>query len=335
MADTRLTLADFAKAKDPNGLIAEVYELFSEYNAPVKDGSARPANAPYGHRVTLRRSLPAVGTAKINKGVVRSKSVTDQAVDTIGFFAGRSEIDTRIRKVEGDAAYAERRRLEDLAFEEALAQLVANNFFYGDQRTDEAAFDGLRLRLNTLNEGTSRRTSQVWGMGAAVVGADSTSIYLVDWGERATTWIFPPATTAGLEVKDHGDVQGNDVDGNPMEIGLTTYDWMVGLSAGDPRHIARLGNIDLSDALLLTAKAQAFLFDQAEQVLSWMPARGSNRRVAYCATGVWAAFNKQARSVGNLALSLQEYLGEPTPHIWNVPLVQSEQISVTEPAIGS
>src|SRR5690242_20143086 len=202
-----MTLLDFAKSKDPNGAQAQVYELMNQYNPPMQDAPAFPSNAPLGNRTTYRRSLPALGTAKINKGVTRSKSTTDQRVDTIGYFAGRSEVDARIRKLEGDAAFTSKRQDEDKSFEEALAQLVCNTIFYGDVKTDEASFDGLAPRMNALNAGTDLTASQVWSQatGQAVVGGDGASIYIVDWGERATHLIYPPQSIAGLDVQDKGE----------------------------------------------------------------------------------------------------------------------------------
>jgi hypothetical protein len=332
MADTRLTLVDFAKSKDPDGAQAEVYELQNQYNPLFEDGPAYPANAPAGNRTTLRRSLPAVGTAKINKGVTRSKSVTDQRTDVIGYFAGRSEIDVRIRKIEGEANYFAKRRKEDRAFEEALAQLICNNGFYGNVATDEASFDGLAPRMNALNAGADRTAPQVFSQGA-VVGGDGCSIFAIDWGEDATHWIYPPATISGLDVQDKPDQAVNDVDGSSFQADVTLYDQFVGIAVENQRHIGRVPNIDASDAALDTP-TQGKLFDTLEKLFAYMPDPGPNQRVLYCPTAVWASFNKQARLGTNVQLTIREYLGRPMPHVYEWPLRRVDQLSVTEATVS-
>lgn len=328
--DSRLTLLDYAKSKDPDGTQAQVIELMNEFSPVLQDAPAFPANAPYGNRTTLRRSLPAVGTAKINKGVTKSKSATDQRVDAIGFFSGRSEVDARIRKVEGDAAFAQKRRGEDMAFEEALAQLITNTVFYGDQKTDEASFDGLAPRMGAL--ATAITGSQVLSQGS-VSGSDGCSLYVVDWGERAAHLIFPPNTVAGLDVQDLGEIPVNDADSASFQAGVTVYEWFVGLAVKDPRHIARLANIDLSDAGV-DSPTQGKLFDNLEKIMSKMPEPGMANRVIYCPLSLYAAFLKQARTVSNLALSMGEYLGKPTPMFWGYPLRRSDQLSITEATVS-
>jgi hypothetical protein len=327
-----MTLLDFAKSKDPNGSQAQVYELMNQFNPCMQDAPAYPSNAPLGNRTTYRRSLPAVGTAKINKGVTRSKSTTDQRVDTIGYFAGRSEVDARIRKLEGDGAFVSKRKDEDSAFEEALSQLVCNTMFYGDVKTDEASFDGLAPRMGALNAGTDLTTSQVWSQGT-VTGGDGASIYIVDWGERAAHLIYPPTSIAGLDVQDKGELSVNDADGNPMQAYVSLYDWFVGLVVKDPRHIARLANIDISDAALDTP-TQGKLIDILEKIMAHMPDPGAAQRVLYCPFKLYSSFNKQARSFSNQALQIRDYLGRPTPHFYEYPLRKVQQLSITEATVS-
>lgn len=332
MPDNRMTLLDFAKSKDPNGVQAQVIELMSQFSPVLQDAPAYPTNAPYGNRTTLRRSLPAVGTAKLNKGVQRSKSTTDQRTDAIGFFSGRSEVDARIRKIEGDAAYASKREDEDKAFEEALVQLVTNYAFYGDVKTDEAGFDGLFTRMGSLNPGTTLVDPQIWSHGS-VAGGDGCSIGIVDWGPRAVFLGYPPNTIGGLDVQDLGDIPVQDKDGNSYQAGVTIYEWFCGLVVKDPRHMARLPNIDLSDAAL-DSPTQGKIFDSLEKILSMMPEPGDATRVLYCPLRLYSAFLKQARTVSNLALSMGEYLGKPTPMVWGYPLRRSDQLSITEPTVS-
>ena len=335
-----MTFTDFARSRDPDGKQAQVYELMQQVLPCIEDAPAYPSNDLVGERVTYRRVLPSVGTAKINKGVARSKSATDQRVDSIGFWAGRSEVDRRLKDIWSGAAYVAKRKSEDRAFEEALAQEVANAMFYGDIRTDEASFDGLATRMGTLNPGTSRTTSQVWshadnpaGAGQAVVGSDGCSIYVVDWSEDTCHLIYPQNAEGGLMMRDLLDQPALDLDGLPFQADVSTYDWYVGVTVKDPRHIARLANIDLSDSRLDTP-LQGKIIDSLERMLSYMPPKAGANRVLYCPIGLLSGFQKQARSFSNQALTIRDYLGKPEVHFWDNPIRAVEQLSITESTVS-
>jgi hypothetical protein len=329
---TRLSLFDFAQSKDPKGNIAPTLELLNQLSPVLEDAYAEAGNAPYGNRTVIRTSLPTVATTKLNKGTARSKSTKQPITDAFGIYSGRAEVDARHKDVEGVAAYAQMRADEDGAFREALAQRVTTDYFYGDTAVDEASYDGLAPRMAALNEGASLIDPQVWSMGA-VVGGDGCSMFVVDHGEQACKLGFPPATVAGLQIKDLGDISVNDEDGNPMQAGVKTYDWYVGLIVKDRRHMARLANIDLSDALL-DSPTQGKIFDKMEQIFSLMPEPGGAQRVIYCPLRLYAGFLKQARSVSNLALSMGEYLKKPTPMLWGYPLRRSDRLSITEATVA-
>jgi hypothetical protein len=332
MSDTRFTLSDLAKSEDPNGSQAQVIELMNQYNPPIQDAPSLPSNDELGHQVTYRRSLPAVGTAKINKGITRSKSATDQRRDVIGYFAGRSEVDRRIRKLKGDASYFAKRASEMRAMQEGLAQLGCNTLFYGDIAADESSYNGLSKRLSTLNQGTSRTTSQVWSMGA-VVGGDACSIFVVDWGQDAAHLIHPPTVVAGIDTEDLLNQPVDDNDGASFQADVFECNWYHGLAVENPTHVGRLANIDASDAKL-DAPTQGKLIDTLDEIFAYMPNPGPNQRVLYCPIPVWAAFNKQARDKANVVLTVREYLGTPTPFIHEWPLRRVDQLSTTETVVA-
>jgi hypothetical protein len=68
--------------------------------------------------------------------------------------------------------------------------------------------------------------------------------------------------------------------------------------------------------------------------MSFMPDPGPSQRVLYCPFKLWSAFAKQARSKSNLALSIRDYLGRPTPHFWEYPLRKVQQLSITEATVS-
>jgi hypothetical protein len=111
--------------------------------------------------------------------------------------------------------------------------------------------------------------SQVWSMGS-VVGGDGTSMYIVDWqADRGCHWIYPAeSASGGLIADDKGEIPVNDVDSNPFFAAVTEYMWAIGLAVEDPRRIARIANIDVSDANLGASATQGQLSDKLIDVLS-------------------------------------------------------------------
>jgi hypothetical protein len=334
--DTRTTLLDYAKMTDPDGKPAQVFEVMNQVLQMLEDAPAYPSNAPFGNRTTIRSSLPTVQTAKINRGTPRSKGTWSQVTDAIGILDGLSEVDVRQREVIGDAMFNAERFNQDQGFMEALAESVGNLLVYGNTAVDEAAFDGLAPRLATKNQGVDRSKSQVWSMaalsGQADVGNDASSIYVVDWGERGAHLIFPPNAAPGMKVKNLGDIRVTDKNNNPFMAAVTQFLWFVGLAVKDPRHIGRLGDVDISDANI-AAPLQGTILNALIDMLTEMIPPGNTQRILYAPTRVHAAYWKQAINKNNAALSIQDYLGKPTLFCWNYPMRRHDQISVAETAL--
>jgi hypothetical protein len=337
IVDTRSTFSDLARATDPNGAPAQVYEIMDQVNPILMDAPAYPSNAPLGNRVTIRTSLPTVQGAKINKGTTKSKGTTEQRTDAIGLIDGRSEFDRKIRKTMGSEQYLAERQRQDRGFAEALAQYLANLVFYGNVSTDETAFDGLATRMATSNAGTTLSASQVWlhSGSQAVVGSDGTSMFVVDWGKDSCHLIYPAEGegSGGLDVENIENVPVLDQDSVSFQGDVTQYLWAVGLTVKDPRHIARIANIDVSDANI-ASPLQGTLIDRLIDVLCEMPPQGNSTRVIYAHRRLHAAFIKQANNKSNVHVLMAEYLGKMTPHYDGIPIRRSDAISVAETTVS-
>jgi hypothetical protein len=329
MAD-RLTLLDIARQADPDGGPAQVVDVLTQTNAMLQDAPAYPANAPTGNRVTLRSSLPTVTFAKINQGVVRSKGATEQKVDTIGLIAGLSEVDSKLKTVVGDGAFTKARWNEDAGFLESMGQLAATTLLYGSEATNEASFTGFAPRMAALNQGTSIAASQVWDGGGSTARG---SMFIIDWHERYVHLIYPEASIAGISTRDLGETRVTDADSNPMLAYVTAYDWSLGLTVKDPRHIGRLANIDTTDANLDSPTKN--LINKLVDVMSMMPDPNGANRVIYCPPRLWSALWKQAINKSNAALSVMDYMGKgPTPAFAGYPIRRMDKATLAESAVA-
>lgn len=325
----RPTLLDVARETGPDGKPAMIVEVLNETNPILQDAPAYASNAPLGHRVTLRSSLPQIDFAKVNQGAVRSKGSSRQVTDTMGFVQGLSEVDSKLLKLVGQAAFSAKRANEDKGFLESMSQLAASTMFYGNETENEAAFTGLAARLSAL--ATSIQGSQVHSMGADAHPNPLSSVYIVDWGERGAHLIYPPASNAGIDSRDLGEQRVEDSDGNPMSAYVQVYEWLLGLAVEDPRRIARLANIDMVTAHDATP-AQGVLVDKLVDILSAMPDEGGFKRVMYVHRKLESAFRKQAMNKATVNLTMEEYLGKLRPHLYGIPIRRCDAILEDEGA---
>jgi hypothetical protein len=340
-ADSGLTIVDLMKGLDPTGLkLMPVVEVLNQINAPLQDGPITASNALLGHRINLRSALPTTSIGQINKGVVRSKATTEQRNEQMAMFVNRSTIDARQEDILGTALFNGERANQDRAAVESMSQYVANQFAYGNGTTVQGGgFDGLATRMSALNTpAPGTNGSQVWSMGT-VVGGDGTSIFIVDWhSEMGVHWIYPAnSTTGGLKIDDKGkNVPIIDSDGtNSYFAAVTEYQWSIGIAVEDPRRIARLANIDTSDANLGGLATQGLLINSLIDILNYMPSSLGFNRVMYAHARVLAAWQKQIiGKTAPLFLTLAEYLGENVPHFNGIPVRRLDQISLSESTVS-
>ena len=65
--------------------------------------------------------------------------------------------------------------------------------------------------------------------------------------------IYPRGSKAGLTKKDLGETDAVDFEGNKFRVVETLFSWDVGLTVADPRRVAAIRNIDVSQLASATA----------------------------------------------------------------------------------
>ncbi len=338
----RKTFLDLAMAADPNGNPAIVIEALSRLYPMLLDGPAEESNADLGNEVTIRTALPAVARISFNQGIAATKSAKTKRVDTIGIFAGRSELDEKYTLAFSAERIKAERENENAAFIESMGQQVMTDVLYADENVDSRGMTGFAPRMASLS--TSLSGSQVKSMGS-VSGGDGTSIYIVDWGKRGAKFIYPKngqmrgsggaqLAAAGMRVLDKGIIEIMDANNNPFDAFVTEYRFALGLTVIDPRHIARLANIDISDANL-TSPTQGGLFEALSDMMIRMASPEGLQRVIYCTRDIFGAFIKQANNkVSSGALTREEYLGKLVPHYQGFPIRAVDAIASNESTVS-
>ena len=250
LAANVLTLADWAKTRDPDGKTADIVELLSQTNPILDDILYVEGNESTGHRITSRTGLPTVAWRLLNSGTQPSKSTTAQTTESIGMLEAWSEVDQDLAELENDVNAF--RFQEGQAFVESMNIEMASTLFYGNSGTAPEEFTGLAVRYSDLSAANAQNI--IVGGGS---GADNSSIWLVGWGAKSAFCMFPKGSMAGLLHEDYGKVTVETtagIAGNRMRAYQERWQWKMGFALKDWRYTVRIPNIDIS---ALVAKSSA------------------------------------------------------------------------------
>ncbi len=323
----RHTLIDVAKRLDPDGSVAQIAEVLQQFSPAFQDAPYIESNSPAGNQVTVRSSLPAVAFVRINEGVTRTKSTTKQLVDSMGIVDAMSEVDVRMRNVVAD--FNGYRWGEDQSFLESIAQKIETTIFTGSELSDEKAFTGFKARFGTISTTLGNNGYQIVAGGG--VGSDNESIWVVDWGERACHLIYPAGTVAGITHNDRGEQRVLDAASNPFFAAVSEFLITCGLSIKNIRHVCRIPNIDKTD---LASATPPNLVNLLIDAVHKMAAPNGVQRVIYCSRNVAGCIEKQAVSKTNLALSMGEWAGQPTPTFRGFPIRETDALGADEALVS-
>jgi len=328
---TNPTLADLAKATDPNGAIADVVEILNETNEVLDDMSWVEGNLPTGHRTTMRSGIPAPTWRKLYGGVQPNKGETVQVTDNCGMLEAYAEIDKALADLNGNtAAY---RLLEDRAHIEGMNQECVDTLFYGDDSTAPEEFEGFSSRFNSTSAANGENI--IVGGGS---GTDNASIWLIVWGPNTCHGIVPKGSKAGLQVTDKGQVTVEDAsDGSNsgrMEAYRTHYRWDVGLTVRDWRYIVRVPNIDKS-ALTKDAASGADIPDLMFQAMTQIPNLNMGRAAFYMSRNTMSFMRRQVSSAtSDSTLTIENVGGKMVTSFQGIPVRRVDALAADEAVVS-
>jgi len=276
LSSNALTLADWAKRKDPDGKTSSIVELLMQSNEILDDMLWVEGNLPTGHRTTVRTGLPTVAWKLINEGVQPSKSTTAQIDEAVGIMEAWCEVDVDLAMLNGNTAQF--RLSEAQAFIEAMNQEMASTLIYGNSSTAPEEFTGLANRYSDSTAGNGQNVLKGGGSGS-----DNTSIWLVCWGSNTVHGIFPKGSNAGLQHYDHGEVTIQDatgIAGKRLRAFQDQWQWKCGVALKDWRFAVRMCNIDVSD-LIANSGSQADVINLMIKAIHRLPSMNMGRCAFY------------------------------------------------------
>lgn len=236
-------IIDHYASTSRSGDVIPAIETLHRLNPLMQDAHVIEANDGSGHISRIRTGLGDVAWGQLYKGIIQSKGESVQVRDTSGFVERLATIDTRyLDKVKNPAA---ERADEATTALEAMAQDVQVNFFYADTATTPERFKGLAARYNAIAGGGAASAQIIDGGGT---GSNNASIWMIGWGPRGTSLIYPEGSAGGIKRTDKGEQRVYDDMNRPYFAKEEYFRQDVGVAVGDWRQNVRIANIDIAAA---------------------------------------------------------------------------------------
>tara|TARA_R100000656_G_scaffold49580_1_gene39950 strand:+ start:37 stop:1041 length:1005 start_codon:yes stop_codon:yes gene_type:complete len=331
LAVTHPTLADVAKATDPDGKIATIVEILNETNEMLDDMVWVEGNLPTGHRTTVRAGLPAPTWRKLYGGVQPTKATNVQVTDTTGMLEAYAEIDKALADLNGNTAAF--RMTEDKAHIEGMSQEFMSTLMYGNEGTAPEEFTGFGPRFND-NSGPANADNIILGGGS---GSDNSSIWLISWGANTVHGIYPKGSKAGLQFNDKGQVTIEDSDGSNggrYEAYRSHYRWDCGLSVRDWRYVVRICNVDNSALQADKGGSSADITDLMAQAIELLPNASSGRPAFYMNRVLRSTLRRQIANTTNVNLTMDQVGGKHVLSFDGIPVRRCDSLTSTEATIS-
>ena len=327
-----LTLADWAKRKDPDGSTADIVELLGQSNEILDDMLFMEGNLPTGHRTTVRTGLPSVYWRAVNSGVPTGKSVTAQVDESIGMLESFSQVDVALAELNGNVSQF--RLSEATAFVEAMSQEMASTLFYGNSSTDPEEFNGLSVRYNALGDTGSGQN--VLNAGGSTASKQS-SLWLVCWGPNKVHGIFPKGSMAGLEHENLGketaneteSASGTEVINKILRVYRDRWSWKCGLSVRDWRYAVRIANVEVSKASVDS------LITPMVKAIHRLPNSGIGKSAFYMNRSCFQLLDlERYKNVSGAGLTYSDVDGKIIPSFRGIPIRRVDSLTETEAVIA-
>lgn len=316
LAQNNLTLADRMNRLDPDGKEARIIEMLEQENEILMDATWMESNLPTGHQTTVRSGYSAPVFRKLNAGVVPTKSETAQVTEGIGMLEDYSSVDKDVAELNGNTSTF--RLNEGRAKLEGMSQKMAETMFYGNDNATPESFLGFAPRFASKSGTTGQNIIDAGG-----TGSDNSSMWLVGWGDRSVSGIYPKGSRAGLMHEDLGleTVQdGTGIDGGLLRAYRDHYQWKAGIAVFNWQYIVRIANIDISAVAADPEAASVPLLELMLRATHTMKSLTGVKPVFYANRTIQGMLDIQAQNKGNLQLKVGNEEGNNKISLRGIPI---------------
>lgn len=289
-----------------DGLLIDIAEVLVESEDIIKDAVFIEANGTNTHVYGRRASEISGSWTMVNDFVDRESTVTIPQIENLATREAFSQIaESVLRKVKNQQAF---RLTEDRTAASGFAKAIQSGIFYGTGVKDPLGFANRYNKLSMANVFDATGTSNL------------TSLWIVQWGERKVTFLYPQNSKSGLQVTDDGKVTITNSSGQIKNVWQTHFVWDIGIAIYDDKNIARIANINTTqdfgtnkvDNLMITA-------------LNKMPQRGKGAFI-YANSDVLTQFDINAKDKTNVQYGTMNVWGEETVSFRGCPVRLSDAI---------
>jgi hypothetical protein len=315
------TLLDLMKRMKPDGSIeTQIVELLTQQYGILRDAVWKEGLLETGDRITRRSTVPEPELRRLNRGVSRAKSLTDQVDESVGLMEILSVVDVKLAKMSGNPGVF--RMTEDVALRTGFNNKFERLMWYGNPDSNPDEWLGFSRRF--LSTAATLTGGQMMASGISSSGNDQTDFWYIDWGLDTVHCIYPKNGAPGINSEDLGRDLVLDANGKEFRAFRTMLDMEAGLAVRDPRHVVRVYNIDTS-----AIAATGYLLIQG-LVKGFHQLERGGRTVGYCNRKTNGYLHLQAISNAiNGTITIADPTGMPVTHICGVPVRISDAINNT------
>jgi hypothetical protein len=290
-----------------------------------------PSNQIMSNIGARRTVLGTPGTRRFNEGVSLTASHKTPFSDPVAMVEDYSEVDKALWKIQNDPN--QWRQDEDAAHIEAMTQKMEDLFFYGSLATDPAAFDGLATRYNSLAKRPNGDTTRPYCVvSAGGSGGDTTSVWVLELGQRKVYGIYPKNLPAGLQIEDLGeDTKNTNTEAAPkyLQVLRSHFVWYAGLVVEDERCALRYTNIEVSGS------DNIFDEDELIKLINNLPGKGSApNTIILCSLSIKNYLDIRAKDKNNVQYTPDNVWGGSITRFRGIPVYIAEMIDETETAVS-
>ncbi|MBR3583563.1 MAG: hypothetical protein IKO01_09025 [Kiritimatiellae bacterium] len=347
-----LTLRDTAEAaRNKDGsLKANILDLVSEDNGVLDDTTFMRADDGDKLSTDFRNLNPHGTWVALNEGVPASKTGFSTAWDTCGRIKARIEIpmDTWNKTKDKEALW----QMHVRAHREGLREDVATALFYANIANEPRKFNGLcdfydkygyagatrkQFFYNVINGGESDVGTAGGTAGTLLNYVNASkplrSIWLVGWGELATTCFYPEVSKyAGLTLEPMKEMQLQDANGNPIWAQTQEIIWEVGLAVRNFQKTGRICNVQLETAQSTADYAKSLIKHMRH--LRGRVKDGGVRKAWYMTQDLWETVEDAlfAMTQGN-AIKYGDLQQSKPDALWGIPIHICDCLDTDEPLV--
>jgi hypothetical protein len=251
---------------DANGTYLTIAEILNRACPLVKVLPMVQSNQIMSNIGARDAVLVSPGTRRFNEPISPTSTKSAPFTEPIAMFQDYGEVDWDLYRIQNEP---ERWRMnQDRRKIEGITQKMEYVLYYGSLYSDPGSFNGLFTRFNSLTAYPNGDSSWYYNVQSNGGGtsANTTSIWLIEFGENKVFGIYPKNLPGGLEFEDLGR-RTKDVyvsAGNIKKMGIleSRMSWFMGLEIDDERCVQRISSVgttlggtgNFDETLLIQAK---------------------------------------------------------------------------------